>query len=117
MSPMMGMMNPAMGALGGICSDGTFSLAEAHTEKSEPTETEQLETPELVEPVLEATSSIVDSTPKESSPAALIALASGSFFIGLFFTMIILRCKRKRTSTEDLDFNYTLEPDTVPRRV
>merc|ERR1719284_725750 len=73
---MMGMMG------GGVCSDGgMFSLAETHSEKSEPAVTEQLETPaEVVEPVLEATSPIVHSTSKESSPGVLIALASGSFF-------------------------------------
>jgi len=110
--PMMGMMG---GAMGGVCSDGgMFSLAETHSEKSEPAVTEQLETPEVVEPVLEATSPIVHSTPKESSPGVLVALASGSFFVGLLFTFIISRCQQKRP-TEELDFNYTL--DTESRRI
>jgi len=114
MTQMMGMQGMQMG---GFCADSGFSLAETHTQKSEPTETEQLEKAEVVEPVLEATSPIVHSTPKESSPGVLIALASGSFFIGLLITTIILRCKQKRRTVEELDFNYTLEPDTVPRQI
>jgi len=113
---MMGMMG---GAMGGVCSDGgMFSLSETHSEKSEPAVTEQLETPaEVVEPVLEATSPIVHSTPKQSSPGVLIALASGSFFVGLIFTFIIVRCRQKRAAVEELDFNYTLEADTESRRI
>jgi len=108
------MMNP----MGGVCSDGGgFSLAETHTEESEPAVTEQLESPKVVEPVLEATSPIVHTTPKASPAGVLIALASGSFFIGLTFTLIILRCQQKRSTIEDLDFNYTLEADTESRRI
>jgi len=113
---MMGMMGQAMG---GQCSDGgMYSLAETHSEKSEPAVTEKLETPaEVVDPVLEATSPIVHSTPKESSPGVLIALASGSFFVGLVFTFIILRVRQKQPAVEELDFNYTLEADTESRRI
>lgn len=121
MTQMMGMQ------MGGFCADSGFSLAEAHTQKSEPaetntqksepTETKQLEKAEVVEPVLEATSTVVHSAPKESSPGVLIALASGSFFVGLLITTIILRCKQKRRTVEELDFNYTLEPDAVPRQI
>jgi len=108
---------PIFPGMAGSCSGSGFSLlAETHTDKSEPIVDEQSETHKVVEPVLEASSAIVDSAPQESPEVgALIGLASGSFFVGLFFTFIILRCKQQRTTTEEvLDFNYTLEPDTEP---
>lgn len=95
--------------------------SETHKVEAEPIAEiydEVSETHEVVEPVLKASSAIVDSAPKESSEVgALVGLASGSFFVGLIFAVIVLRCKQRKTTEEVPDFNYTLEQDNDMRRI